>query len=139
MKKSPDAGDPVDAAPAEAKAGVGVSTIDEKGRIALPKSVRTALGVHAGSSLAYIVLDDAVLFIPQDAHLAQLQQQAVQALTEAGLTVQDLLDQLPQAREAVMREAYSPELLARLRKLRVEQGASHETSVEDGDHTRQAE
>ncbi len=136
MKKLPDV---AGAADSDANAGVGVSTIDEKGRIALPKSVRTALGVHAGSSLAYIVLDDAVLFIPQDAHLAQLQQQAIQALTEAGLTVQDLLDQLPQAREAVMRGAYSPEFLAKLRKLRIEQGASHEMPFEDGDHTRQGE
>jgi AbrB family looped-hinge helix DNA binding protein len=139
MKKSPDAGNTTNTPIAEAKTAVGVSTVDEKGRIALPKSVRTALGVRAGSSLAYIVLNDAVLFIPQDAHLAQLQQQAAQALTEAGLTVQDLLDQLPQASESVMREAYSPEFLAKLRKLRVVQGVSHETSSEDGDHAQQGE
>ncbi len=136
MKKSSAT---IHAATTDANAAVGISTIDEKGRIVLPKSVRTALGVHAGSSLAYIMLDDAVLFIPQDAHLAQLQQQAIQALTEAGLTVQDLLDQLPQARESVMREAYSPEFLAKLRKLRGEQSASREVPFEDGDHPRQGE
>jgi AbrB family looped-hinge helix DNA binding protein len=117
MKKSSGA---TNAANSEDETGVGFSTVDEKGRIALPKAVRSALGVRAGSSLAYIVLDDAVLFIPQDAHLAELQQQAIQTLTEAGLTVEDLLDQLPQARDAVTREAYSPEFLAKLRKLRIE-------------------
>lgn len=136
MKKSSDA---VDGTNTQANAGVGVSIIDEKGRIALPKSVRTALGVHAGSSLAYIVLDDAVLFIPQDAHLAQLQQQAIQALTEAGLTVQDLLDQLPQARGTVMREAYSPDFLAKLWALRNEQGATQGLSDEDSGQIQQGE
>lgn len=133
MKKS------LDAANSEANAAVGVSTIDEKGRIALPKSVRTALGVHAGSPFAYIVLDDAVLFIPQDAHLAQLQQQAIQALTQAGLTVQDLLDQLPTAQAAVRREAYNPEFLEKLRKLRDELDINHGTSASDSGHTRQGE
>ena len=104
----------------DSAATAGFSTIDDKGRIVLPKSVRSALGVHAGSSLAYIVLDDAVLFIPQDAHLAQIQQQAIQALTEAGMTADDLLDQLPEARDAVVREAYRPEFLAKLRQMRDE-------------------
>lgn len=136
MKKSPDAANAPDA---ETTATVGFSTLDEKGRIALPKAVRTALGVHSGSSLAYIVLDDAVLFIPQDAHLAQLQETAIQALTEADLTVEDLLAQLPQARDAVMREAYSPEFLAKLRQMRVEHAASEENAIEDASHTQQAE
>lgn len=118
---------------------VGFSTIDEKGRIALPKAVRSALGVHAGSSLAYVVLDDAVLFIPQDAHLAELQQQAIQALTEAGITVEDLLDQLPQARDAVTREAYNPEFLAKLRRMRTEYGDAANSASEDASKTQRGE
>ncbi len=118
---------------------VGFSTIDEKGRIALPKAVRSALGVHAGSSLAYVVLDDAVLFIPQDAHLAELQQQAIQALTEAGITVEDLLEQLPQARDAVTREAYNPEFLAKLRRMRTEYGDAANSASEDASKTQRGE
>jgi hypothetical protein len=101
--------------------------------------VRSALGVRAGSSLAYIVLDDAVLFIPQDAHLAELQQRAIQALTEAGLTVEDLLDQLPQARDAVTREAYNPEFLAKLRRMRTEYGDAANSASEDASKTQRGE
>ena len=133
MKKSADVTDTGD------NAAVGFSTIDEKGRIALPKAVRSALGVHAGSSLAYVVLDDAVLFIPQDAHLAELQQQAIQALTEAGITVGDLLDQLPQARDAVTREAYNPEFLAKLRRMRTEYGDAANSASEDASKTQWGE
>ena len=96
----------------------GFSTLDDKGRVALPKAVRASLGVHSGSSLAYIVLDNAVLLVPQDEHLAELQRQAIAALTEAGLTVDDLLERLPEARADVMREAYGPAFLARLRAMR---------------------
>jgi AbrB family looped-hinge helix DNA binding protein len=136
MKKSSGA---TNAANSEDNTGVGFSTIDEKGRIALPKSVRSALGIHAGSSLAYIVLDDAVLFIPQDAHLAELQQRAIQALAEAGLTVEDLLNQLPQARDAVMREAYTPEFLAKLRQMRIEHPSIAGAVDEDASQTQQGE
>ena len=123
----------------EDNTGAGFSTVDEKGRIALPKAVRSALGVRAGSSLAYIVLDDAVLFIPQDAHLAELQQQAIQALTEAGLTVEDLLDQLPQARDAVTREAYNTEFLAKLRRMRTEHRGGADSVSEDASKTQRGE
>ncbi len=133
MKKSADVTDTGD------NAAVGFSTIDEKGRIALPTAVRSALGVHAGSSLAYVVLDDAVLFIPQDAHLAELQQQAIQALTEAGITVGDLLDQLPRARDAVTREAYNPEFLAKLRRMRTEHGDAANSASEDASKTQRGE
>ena len=96
----------------------GFSTVDEKGRVSLPKALRASLGVHAGSSLAYIVVDHAVLLVPQDDHLAQLQQRAIAILAEVGLSAEDLLEQLPDARAAMMQEAYSPEFLERLRRNR---------------------
>jgi AbrB family looped-hinge helix DNA binding protein len=125
----------------EEPAQAGFSVLDDKGRLSLPKSVRSALGLHSGSSLTYVLLGDAVLLIPQDAHLEQLQQQAIEALTEAGLRIQDLLDRLPQARDEVMREAYGPALLARLQHMRVEQETEHGSQPEvqstDTDHALQ--
>lgn len=43
----------------------GFATVDDKGRISLSKPVRAALGVEAGSSMAYIVLDGALLLTPR--------------------------------------------------------------------------
>jgi AbrB family looped-hinge helix DNA binding protein len=95
----------------------GFATVDEKGRIALPKHVRAELGVHAGSSVAYVLLDHALLLIPQDEYLAALSQHAADAIASAGLTVEDLLDELPAARADVMREMYSPDFLRELEQM----------------------
>ena len=82
------------------------AVLDEKGRLGLGKAVRQALAVRPGSALAYVLLDDALLLIPQDEQLAALMPRAAAALAAAGVTTQDLLDDLPAARSAVMREAY---------------------------------
>lgn len=96
--------------------GVGVSIIDEKGRISLPKRLRQLLGAEPGSSIAYIALDHALLLIPQDDHLTRLQQRAYDALARGGLTAQDLLDDIPRARAAVATEVYGDEFLRDLER-----------------------
>jgi bifunctional DNA-binding transcriptional regulator/antitoxin component of YhaV-PrlF toxin-antitoxin module len=73
--------------------GVGVSVMDEKGRISFPKRLRQLLGAEPGSSIAYIALDHALLLIPQDEHLTRLQQRANDTLARGGLTAQDLQEQ----------------------------------------------
>lgn len=98
----------------------GFATVDEKGRVSLPKTVRGALGVTAGSSVAYVVLDGALLLIPQDQHLAELMDSAAQVLSAAGLTVQDFLDDLPAVRAEVFKEAYGEEFLREMEALRAE-------------------
>lgn len=105
---------------AGANGASGFGLLDEKGRISLPKPVRNALGVHPGSSMAYLVLDHALLLIPQDAHLEELMQRGREALTQAGLSVQDLLDELPAARNEVMVETYGAVFLEELERLRQE-------------------
>ena len=112
--------------------GAGFSVIDEKGRISLPKRLRQLLGAEPGSSIAYIALDHALLLIPQDAHLAHLQRRAHEALAGGGLTLQDLLDDLPQARAAVAAESYGEEFL---RNLERHYGAAPETQSEQDAET----
>lgn len=85
---------------------MGFATVDDRGRIALSKATRQALGLRAGSSLAYIVSNGTIMLLPQDEHLVQLSEHAAQILERAGLTVDDLLDELPAAREEIMREEY---------------------------------
>ena len=82
------------------------AVLDEKGRLSLGRAMRQALAVQPGSAFAYVLLDDALLLIPQDEQLAALMARAAEALAAAGATTQDLLDDLPAARSAVMRKAY---------------------------------
>jgi hypothetical protein len=101
---------------ADAPAGV-LGTVDEKGRIALAKPFRQALGLHAGSAVAQVLLQGAVVLVPQDEHLAVLARGAEEALAAGDLTVQDILDELPAARAAVVEEAYGPAFLAEIARL----------------------
>lgn len=97
------------------EAGVtGFATLDNKGRLSLSKPVRQALGVQPGSSVAYVVVDRALLLFPQDEHLARLMDHATKTLVEAGLTSRDLLDELPAARDEVVRELYGEAFMAEL-------------------------
>lgn len=102
----------------ESALSTGFGTVDEKGRISLSKPLRQALGVQAGSSLAYVLLDGALLLIPQDEHLAALLEGATRALSARGITARDFLDDLPAARAEVMGEAYRGEFLRELERLR---------------------
>ena len=92
----------------------GFSVLDNKGRLSLSKPVRQALGMRPGSTLAYVLVDAGLLLIPQDDHLAALLDHAASVLEEAGLTTQDLLDELPAARAAVVDELYGAAFMAEL-------------------------
>jgi hypothetical protein len=72
----------------------------------LSKAARHALNLRAGSSLAYVVVDGAIVLIPQDEHLAHLSEHAAQMRENVGLTVEDLPAELPAAREEILREDY---------------------------------
>jgi len=90
---------------------VGFTRIDDKGRFSLSKPMRTALGLDEGSTMAYVKVGEAIMLIPQDKHLADLMEAATQTLERAGISVQDMLDDLPEARAAVVEEHYGKDFL----------------------------
>jgi AbrB family looped-hinge helix DNA binding protein len=118
--------------PAGSTATAGFGVLDEKGRVSLPKPVRSALGIEAGSPVAYVVLNGAVLLVPQDEHLGTLMRDAERALAAAGLTVEELLEELPAAREAVVRESYGDAFLEELTRLHAEHRAGQRGDAGEG-------
>ncbi len=90
---------------------VGFTRLDDKGRFSLPKPIRTALGLDEGATMAYVKVGEAIMLIPQDKHLADLMEAATQTLERAGISVQDMLDDLPEARAAVVEEHYGKDFL----------------------------
>jgi antitoxin PrlF len=91
--------------------GGGFAVVDDKGRLSLPKPVRRALGLDAGASVAWIAIGGAVLLVPQDQHLSDLAAQAQAALAAAGLSVDDVLAELPAVRAEIVEETYGPEFV----------------------------
>ncbi len=108
----------------------GFAVLDNKGRLSLSKPVRRALGMRPGSSVAYVLIDQTLLVIPQDEHLARLMDDAAAVLQEAGLTPQDFLDELPAVRAEVVEELYGAEFMAELERQRL---ALHAAAEADRD------
>ena len=79
--------------------------------MALPKPVRSALGLDPGATVAWIAVGGAVLLMPQDQHLSDLAARAQAALAAAGLSVDDVLAELPAARAEVVEETYGPDFV----------------------------
>ncbi len=52
-----------------------------------------------------------MLLVPQDELLTTLMERGTEALAQAGVTVEELLADVPAAREKVMREAYGAEFM----------------------------
>ena len=109
---------PTDTPPEDADAFGGFGTLDDKGRLSLPKAVRQALGVQPGSSVALIVVNKTLLVLPQDQHFVELMEQGAKAIADAGITTQDLLDALPAIREEIAIETYGAEFMAELERER---------------------
>lgn len=114
----------------------GFAVLDNKGRLALPKVVRSALHVEGGSTVAYVVAGDTLLVVPQDAHLALLMERASRAVAAAGLTAQDYIDEVPAVREELLHESYSADFIA---QLRAEHARVRQPPASDTDTPRPAE
>ena len=99
----------------EERATAGFAVLDNKGRLALPKVVRSALHVEGGSTVAYVVAGDTLLVVPQDAQLAALMERASRSVAAAGLTAQDYIDELPAVREELLLENYTADFISQLR------------------------
>jgi bifunctional DNA-binding transcriptional regulator/antitoxin component of YhaV-PrlF toxin-antitoxin module len=113
---------------APAEASVGYAHLDDKGRLPLGKPVRQALGLHAGSTVAYIKVGDALLLIPLDAHLAHLLEAATAAFERAGISVDEMLAELPHVREEIGTAHYGAEFWDELRRSAQEKNAQVGTS-----------
>ena len=89
----------------------GYTQLDGKGRLTLGKSIREALHLETGSTLAWLMVGDAVMFVPADAHLAKLMDAAATAFENAHLNLDDLDEELASIREEVVTEHYGPDFL----------------------------
>ena len=98
----------------------GFLSVDEKGRVALPKAVRKALDIAPGSSLAYAVIDGMLVLFSQDKHLAVLMERGARALGDAGLTAQDVIAELPILGDKLMRERYGDAFVDELARIHAE-------------------
>ena len=81
--------------------------IGEKGQLTVPKQFREDLGLANGAPFAVLRLGDGLILVPEQQRFEQLCEQVSARLTGAGLTPDDLIATLPEARNRVYARLYS--------------------------------
>ena len=80
--------------------------IGEKGQLTVPKSFRKALGLGNGAPCAVLRLGDGLILLPEQQRFQQLCDEISEALTAAGITADEVLATLPEARKRVYERHY---------------------------------
>ena len=80
--------------------------IGEKGQLTVPKQFRRDLGLETGAPFAVLRLGDGLILLPEQQRFEHLCQQVSLSLTAAGVTSEDLLATLPEARQRVYARHY---------------------------------
>ena len=80
--------------------------IGEKGQLTVPKQFREDLGLGIGAPFAVLRLGDGLILLPEQRRFEQLCERVGARLTAAGLTSEDILATLPEARNRVHAHRY---------------------------------
>lgn len=92
--------------------------IGEKGQLTVPKQFRDDLRLGIGAPFAVLRLGDGLILLPEQQRFEQLCEQVSSSFTAAGLTSNDLLATLPEARNRVYARRYGRKPLARTARRR---------------------
>jgi AbrB family looped-hinge helix DNA binding protein len=80
--------------------------LGEKGQITVPKGYRQSLGLEPGDPIAVVRVGNAMILIPEDRRFRRLCDSIASAFTSRGITVGDVLQGLPSARQRVFDQHY---------------------------------
>ena len=85
---------------------ITTTKIGEKGQLTVPKQFREDLGLGAGAPFAVLRLGDGLILLPEQRRFEQLCERVRSSLTAAGLTSEDILETIPEARNRVYARRY---------------------------------
>jgi AbrB family looped-hinge helix DNA binding protein len=85
---------------------LATTKIGEKGQVTVPKQFRENLGLESGAPFAVLRLGNGLILMPQQDHFERLCNRIGSALASAGLTPEDVLATLPEARQRVYERRY---------------------------------
>ena len=80
--------------------------IGEKGQLTIPKQFREDLGLGNGAPFAVLRLGDGLILLPEQRRFEQLCERVSASLTAVGLTSEDMLATIPEARNRVYARRY---------------------------------
>lgn len=80
--------------------------IHQRGQMTIPRRLRESLAIEAGDTLTVFPVGDALLLTPRPLQTPQLIERMAGLLDESGITLDELLADLPRIREEIHREQY---------------------------------
>ena len=80
--------------------------VRQRGQVTIPRRLRESLAIEEGDTLTVFQAGDALLLAPRPLQTPQLIDRMADMLDESGLTLADLLADLPRIREEIYRERY---------------------------------
>lgn len=83
--------------------------LSEKGQIVLPKVFRDEQKLNAGSPITILKFGNGLLLIPEEKRFEEICLSIERTMFDFGITAEDVLEGMPQARNEVFAELY-PEL-----------------------------
>jgi len=85
---------------------LATTRLGEKGQLTIPKEYRQSLDLDPGSPIAVVQVGNALLLIPEQARFRDLCDRVARAFSSRGMTADDVVSTLPEARERVYAELY---------------------------------
>lgn len=80
--------------------------IKSRGQLTIPKKIRVMGHLEEGQVVSIIPIGDSVIITPKRLELDEARREIRKLLTASGLSVEDLLAGLPEAREKLYQETY---------------------------------
>lgn len=82
--------------------------VRQRGQVTIPRKLRESLAIDDGDTLTVVPVGEALVLVPRTLRVPELADRLASMMDEAGLSLGDLLDDLPRIREELYRERYDP-------------------------------
>ena len=75
-----------------------------RGQVTIPRKLRETLSIKDGDTLTLVQMGDAMFLMPKQPRTYELSNQIADMMDEKGVTLADLLEDLPKIREEILQE-----------------------------------
>jgi len=82
--------------------------VRQRGQFTIPQKIRESLNIEEGDSLSVLIVGDAILLTPKTIRTQDFAEKIADILDAEGISLADLLQDLPQIRAEIYQERYNP-------------------------------
>lgn len=80
--------------------------VRQRGQVTIPRRLRESLAIEDGDTLTVLPVGETLVLVPRQLRTPELIDRLAEVLDESGMTLNDLLADLPRIRETIYRERY---------------------------------